>query len=74
VAPRKDFTQIAHDVFRKSVGEKDPAPAKAAPKKTPAQQQGAEGGKKRAGNLTPEQRKEIARKAAEARWAKKKIA
>ncbi len=31
---------------------------------------GAKGGKKRAANLTPERRKEIARKAAKARWAK----
>jgi hypothetical protein len=29
------------------------------------------GGKKRASNLTPEQRRESARKAARARWAKK---
>jgi len=32
---------------------------------------GAEGGKTRAGNLTPEQRREIARKAARARWGNK---
>jgi hypothetical protein len=34
--------------------------------------QGAAGGKKRAENLTPERRKAIARKAAAARWPKKK--
>lgn len=33
---------------------------------------GAKGGKARAEKLTPEQRKEIARKAAKARWEKKK--
>lgn len=33
---------------------------------------GAKGGKARAEKLTPEQRSEIARKAAKARWAKKK--
>ena len=31
---------------------------------------GAKGGKKRAENLTPERRKEIAKKAAEKRWEK----
>ncbi|GAB5540004.1 MAG: hypothetical protein Salg2KO_21070 [Salibacteraceae bacterium] len=31
---------------------------------------GAKGGKKRAANLTPERRKEIAQKAAAKRWAK----
>ena len=31
---------------------------------------GAKGGKKRAENLTPERRKEIAKKAAEKRWSK----
>jgi len=33
---------------------------------------GLKGGKARAEKLTPEQRKEIARKAAKARWAKKR--
>jgi len=33
---------------------------------------GAEGGKTRARNLTPEERRTIARKAARARWASKK--
>jgi hypothetical protein len=32
----------------------------------------AKGGQARAAKLTPEQRREIAKKAAEARWAKKK--
>ena len=32
---------------------------------------GKKGGKKRAENMTPEQRSEAARKAAQARWAKK---
>jgi hypothetical protein len=31
---------------------------------------GAKGGKKRAANMTPERRAEIAKKAAKARWAK----
>lgn len=35
-----------------------------------AKELGAKGGKKRAANLSPERRAEIARKAAEKRWAK----
>ena len=35
-----------------------------------AAQLGSKGGKARAANMTPERRKEIARKAAEKRWAK----
>jgi hypothetical protein len=35
---------------------------------------GRQGGKIRAKKLTPEQRREVARKAAQARWAKKKKA
>ncbi len=34
---------------------------------------GLKGGKARAEKLTPEQRKEIARKAAKARWEKKRL-
>jgi hypothetical protein len=37
-----------------------------------AKQMGKLGGKKRSENLTPERRQEIAKKAAIARWAKKK--
>jgi hypothetical protein len=33
---------------------------------------GLEGGRQRAENLTPERRREIAKKAVEARWAKKR--
>ena len=35
---------------------------------------GKQGGKKRARNMTPEERRESARRAAQARWAKKKKA
>ena len=34
---------------------------------------GSKGGKQRAKKLAPEQRREIARKAAQARWAKKGV-
>jgi general stress protein YciG len=39
--------------------------------KAAIQELGRKGGKKRAKNLTPQRRKEIAKKAAAARWKKK---
>jgi hypothetical protein len=69
--PRKDFTQIAFDVVRKATGEVEPEEP-IDEKKKAAQESGRrgglKGGKVRAENLTPEQRSEIARKAAKARW------
>jgi hypothetical protein len=67
----KDFNQVAFDVVRIATGEvPKPEPPKA---KNPAavtlgKMGGAKGGQKRAANLTPERRKEIAKKAAAARW------
>ncbi len=40
------------------------------PLSSAAAELGRKGGKKRAENMTPERRKEIARKAAEKRWSK----
>lgn len=40
--------------------------------KSAAAQLGSKGGKKRAENMTPERRKEIATKAAESRWKAKR--
>lgn len=56
--------------------KKKPAPETEQPAKNPHAQAlgklgGLKGGKARAAKLTPEQRAEIARKAAAARWAKK---
>jgi len=67
---KKDFTQVAFAVFQQAVGE--------VPKKAPSPQQeagrkgGLKGGAKRMADLTPEQRKELALKAAGARWTKQK--
>lgn len=67
--PRKDFTQVAFDVFQRAIGE-------AAPKEEPTKAQkdgrkgGLTGGKSRAVKLTAEQRSDIARKAAQSRWKK----
>lgn len=62
---RKDFTQVALDVVRRATRE---APNEAEPKK--GRQGGLVGGKSRAAKLSPEERAEIAKKAAEARWRK----
>lgn len=66
--PRKDFVETAFGVFQQATGEVQPA------KPTKAQETGREGGlkggKARAAKLTPEQRAEIAKKAAESRWKK----
>jgi general stress protein YciG len=60
-----DFNQLAYRLVQRSTQPQEP--------ETPAQRTGREGGlkggKARAAALTPEQRSEIARKAAQARWA-----
>ena len=64
--PKKDFTQIAFDVVQRASG------AVVKPEPTPEQVSGRKGGllggKARKEALTPERRKEIAKKAAKARW------
>lgn len=66
--PKKDFTQVAFDVVQQATGE---APK---PETTTAQENsrkgGLKGGAKRMADMTPEQRKELALKAAGARWGK----
>jgi hypothetical protein len=74
--PRRphDTNQLAYAVFLEAIGE---APeSKPERGKNPAavalgKLGGAKGGRARAANMTPEQRRESARKAARARWAKK---
>ena len=65
--PRKDFTQRAFDVFQQAIGESEPE-EELTGKKTDSQKGGLKGGKARAEKLTPEERSEIAKKAAAARW------
>jgi len=70
--PRDPF-QLAHQVFQEAIGEAprqvpptpDDSPAAVAKRKGASQ-----GGAKRAQGLTPERRREIARKAAQKRWNK----
>jgi hypothetical protein len=66
---RRDFTQIAFDVMRRATGELAPEPALTG-KKADSQKGGLKGGTARAKKLTAEERSEIAKKAAEARWKK----
>ena len=65
---RKDFTQVAFDVMQRATGQTTaPAPSK---KQESGRKGGLKGGASRAVALTPEQRSDIARVAALARWKK----
>jgi hypothetical protein len=72
--PSADINLIAASVVQAATGEK-PA-SRSAHKKNPAavalgRLGGLKGGKARAAKLSPQKRKQIARKAAKARWSKK---
>ena len=67
----RDINVLASQIVEEATGEAVPKPGNSA--KNPAavalgRLGGLKGGKARASKLTPEQRKEIAKKAAEARW------
>jgi len=65
---RRDFTQIAFAIVQEATGE---APStKMTGKKANSSKGGLKGGKSRAEKLTPEERSEIAKKAAQTRWGK----
>jgi len=69
----RDFNQRALRTVELSTGQREPDPP--APAKNPAAVElgrlgGQIGGRKRADNMTPEQRSESARKAAVARWSR----
>ena len=73
-APR-DINALAAYIVEQSTGEPTPKPADST--KNPAavalgRLGGLKGGKARANKLTPEQRQEIAKKAADSRWQKTK--
>ena len=68
----RDANQLAKLILDIATGEEpDAMPDEAGPKLEAAVSRGRKGGKARAGALTPEERAEIARKAAEARWGKR---
>ena len=74
----KDPNQLAYEIVRMSTEEPEPVQEEPKKERSPVSQYlseigrkgGLKGGKARAEKLTPEQRKEIAKKAAKARWAK----
>lgn len=76
----EDFAQTAFHVFQQAIGEEpidEPPTEEEKPEKDPnavalGRKGGLKGGKARADALTKEQKSEIARKAVQARWAKKK--
>lgn len=62
----RDVNQLAHQIVQVSIGE---AEKTSAPARTLGHRAGGlKGGRTRADKLTPEERSEIARKAAAARW------
>ncbi len=72
----RDINELAAQVVGEAVGEREPEPeAPATPKDAAAvelgRRGGLKGGKARAAKLSPERRAEIAKRAAEARWAKR---
>ena len=68
-----DFSQLAHRVVQATIDATEPGEKASEEPRTPAQVNGRngglKGGKARAEKLSPEQRSEIARKAAQARWS-----
>jgi hypothetical protein len=65
-----DFSQIAYAVVQAATDESDQAEETESPQATGGRIGGKKGGPARASKLTPEQRSEIAKKAAQARWKK----
>lgn len=67
----KDTNQLARRIADMVTGDapRDPKPAPLSDMAKLGQKGGKKGGAARAANLTPEQRSEIARKAAAKRWA-----
>jgi hypothetical protein len=66
---RRDFTQVAFNIVQIATGEAEPTPELTG-KKADSRKGGLKGGKARADKLTPEERSEIAKKAAQKRWEK----
>jgi hypothetical protein len=74
----EDFSTIARRVVEQAIGEPltpEPKPISSTVSRVMAQmgrRGGKKGGKRRLETMTPEQRSQVALKAAQARWAKKK--
>ena len=72
----RDINQLAHQLVQESIGERIVGTPASAPAKNPAavalgKLGAAKGGAASAKKLSPKKRKEIAKKAAQARWSKK---
>jgi hypothetical protein len=68
-APKRDFMQLARTVVEEAIGEHmDGTPLEPHTPKSRRAEGGKKGGPARARSLTPEQRRQIAEKAARARW------
>lgn len=66
---KKDFTQVAFAVVQQATGETPKPPEKTA-KQEAGRKGGLRGGNSRMASMTTEQRRELALKAAGARWNK----
>jgi len=66
--PKKDLNQLAYSILRQATGE-EPKPEESAKAKA-GRIGGTKGGAVRAAKLTAQERAEIAKKAAAARWKK----
>jgi len=68
-SPKRDFMQVAREVVEKAIGERiDGAPLEPRKPKGKRSVGGKKGGPARARSLTAAQRRQIAVKAAQARW------
>jgi hypothetical protein len=70
--PKEDFTQVAFRVVQRAAHLEPPTEQAEplSPKAAAGRKGGQAGGKARAEKLTPEERRESAQKAAQARWKK----
>lgn len=69
---RKDVNQLAASIVEQATSDTEKDAGKNPNAVALGRLGGLKGGKARATRLSPEQRKEIAQKAAQSRWAKKK--
>jgi hypothetical protein len=70
--PKPDFTQVAFRVMQQAAHLEPPAeePAPLPPKAAAGRKGGIKGGAARAERLSPDERSQIAKKAADIRWRK----
>jgi hypothetical protein len=67
--PKKDFSQIAFNVVQQATGEAPKPPAKTA-KQENSRKGGLKGGIKRMASISDNEKSELAKKGAQARWKK----